>query len=599
MPRRHLPQILLVLFAGAIVYANTFSAGFVLDDDAVIGTYGPQRIMEILLHGGSRRIVDATFALNHLLHGETVAGYHIVNLLIHLATTLTLYLLASAALSALRTTMTPQPASTEPPHPADRFVPFAAALLFAVHPLQTQAVTYIVQRYTCLATLFYLLAALLFVRSRLACVRGETLSRIFVPAGGCVLTGILALGSKQIAATLPLMLIALELFLFRGRLLGRRFFLLCGSGILVGGAGLLFAWRGLSSSEMLTVLHHATAEDLTIPRLDYLLTQTQVVATYLRLLILPYGQSLFHDDTFSTALFSMPVLAAGALHLVLLGGTVALHRRSGKEPGEKGILLRLAALGICWFYIALIVESSIFPITDRIFEHRVYLPSAGFFLAVAALGSLWIAGRGERLRRGWALLLIAAVLLGGLTLNRNRLWGDTFLLWQDTVAKAPNKDLALANLAGEYMKLKQPAKALPLFVHALELNPRFMTRTKIYLGMTLQRLNVDPTRYATGEELLAIADQRKLDDREEARLNVILANNLGVAHEYLGDPAKAMRDYRAALQLDPDHAPAWYNRGLLAAQQGNPAEAAAALKQLQRLDPTLAGRLAARVGKRP
>jgi len=593
MTRRHLPQILLVLFAGAIVYANSLQVPFIMDD-MVISTLGRILPLEHLLHGTARRVANFTFSLNHLLHGESVAGYHIVNLLIHLAASLTLYLLVTASLSALRATKTQLPPATLENHPAERFVPFAAALLFAVHPIQTQAVTYIVQRYTSLAALFYLLAALLFIRARLAHERVENLARILMPAFGCLLTGLLALGSKQIAVTLPLMLIALEFSLFRGRLLKRRFLPICGAIIFAGGIVLFL----LSPDGLLPALQSATAEDRTVSRTGYFLTQTRVVATYLRLLILPYGQSIFHDIPLSTT-FSLPELAATFLHLILLGCAALLFRSSGRTEGEKAILQRLAALGICWFYIALIVESSIFPITDRIFEHRVYLPSAGFFLAIAALASLAIAGRANRLRRGWALLLIAAAVLGGLTLNRNRLWSDTFLLWQDTVAKAPNKDLALANLAGEYMKLDQPAKALPLFVRALEINPRFMTVTKIYLGLNLQRLNVEPARFAAGKELLEVALQRPLTRDEETRLDTDFYNCLGLAYERLGQPDKAGGAYRSALSINPAYDLAWYNLGLLSIAVADRGQAAVALGKLQRLNPVLAGQLAARIGKQP
>jgi tetratricopeptide (TPR) repeat protein len=259
------------------------------------------------------------------------------------------------------------------------------------------------------------------------------------------------------------------------------------------------------------------------------------------------------------------------------------------------MLQRLAALGIVWFYIALTVESSIFPITDVIFEHRVYLPSAGIFLTAAAGSALAAHGRSLGSKTALVLLAVACLVLGGLTIARNRVWSDTLALWQDTVAKAPNKDLALANLAGEYMALDMPDKALPLFVRALELNPDFQVRTKVFLGMTLQRLNVEGSRFTSGEELIRPGGplgKGAVDSKDLVRLERVLRNNLGLAYELLGEAGKAGGAYRAALRADPAYDLAWYNLGMLSIRTGDKGQALTALQQLRRLNPSLAESLA-------
>jgi tetratricopeptide (TPR) repeat protein len=234
----------------------------------------------------------------------------------------------------------------------------------------------------------------------------------------------------------------------------------------------------------------------------------------------------------------------------------------------------------------MIVESSIFPITDIIFEHRVYLPSVGFFLAAAAGTAYLVRSRTV----AWALLVTVCLALGGLTIARNNVWSDTLALWQDTARKAPNKDLALANLAGEYMKREMPEKALPLFVRALELKPDFQARTKVYLGKTLQYLNVDVARFTTGEELASYG-KGELSSEDRIRLDGITYNNLGLAHEYLGEPAKAREAYRAALRVSPDYDLAWYNLGLLSVRTGDRQQAATAIVQLKKIKPYLAEKL--------
>jgi protein O-mannosyl-transferase len=599
-----IPQLALIVLGGAAVYSHTLHGQFVLDDDAIIRNYGPLDILTILLHGGSRRVVDASFALNHLLHCFKVPGYHLVNLAVHLSAAVALYFLVVSTLAALRQSFDSAGETAQDTAFIDRFVPFCVALLFTLHPVQTQAVTYLTQRYTSLATLFYLLSALFFIRARLARERSGTLRYPLFLAAVSLATGILAIGSKQIAATLPVMLVTLELFLFRGRLINRRFYIVCGTTLVLALAMTLTVWHDRSLHDFLVSLHHATAENRYMSRVTYLLTQTRVVATYLRLLCLPLGQSLFYDYPLSTTLFSLPVVAALCLHISLLAAAGLLFRSSrenllaGRQP--QGILQRLAALGIVWFYVAMLVESSIFPITDVIFEHRIYLPSAGFFLTTASLAAYAAHGRRAGIRAAWSLFAITAIILGALTIARNRIWSDTFLLWQDTVRKAPGKDLALANLAGEYMKLGMPDKALPLYVRALVLNPEYMTMTKVYLGMTLQRLNIDGSRFTTGEEILSPygnTGNRELQPSEQTRLDCIMFNNLGLAYEHLGEPDKARGYYNRALLINPAYDLAWYNLGLIYVRLGDREQFDRALLQLKSLNPGLADSLAADVKK--
>jgi len=591
-----LMQLALIAIAGAVVYSNTLHVQFVLDDYAGISLQGPREILSILLHGGSRRVADLTFALNYHLHGMQVPGYHLVNLAIHLSSAVTLYLLVISALAALRQSFPHHDPGRSEADFTDRFVPLAAALLFAVHPVQTQAVTYIIQRYTSLATLFYLLSALFFIRARLTYEKSGSCRPALLPGCLSLAAAALALGSKQIAATLPLMLVVLELSLFRGRLINRRFWIACGSLAVLAAGMLLIVRHGRSLDELITILDHATAEDRYTGRAAYLLIQIRVVATYLRLLCLPFGQSLFYDYPVYSTLFSLPVLSALALHLSLVSAAVLLFRRSGRDlptqDRDRGELQRLAALGIAWFYIAMSVESSIFPITDRIFEHRIYLPSIGFFLTSVSIAALAARGRQNGARMAWVLLTAASLILGGLTLARNNLWSDTLALWQDTVRKAPGKDLSQVNLGGEYMKLNMPEKALPLFVLALELNPDLPARSMAYLGKTLQYLNVDVARFTTGEELASFGND-ELSREDRARLACIMYNNKGLAYELLGEPLKARESYRTALRINPAYDLAWYNLGLLSVRQGDREQTAVALRELKKIKPYLAGQLEA------
>ena len=260
-------------------------------------------------------------------------------------------------------------------------------------------------------------------------------------------------------------------------------------------AGVLFTWRESSLSDFLYDLHNATAEDPQISRYTYFLTQTRVAVTYLRLLCLPYGQSFLHSSPLYSTLLSAPVLASLFLHCILLAAAVLLFRYPTENSvleitGEQSIMLRLASLGIVWFYVALLIESSFFPIMDVIFEHRVYLPSAGFFMAAAAVISWCLHGRQAGLKQSLLLLVLLVTLLGGLAIARNRVWNDALRLYLDAATKSPNNVLAITNLGDEYLLRGMPDQAVRALVRAIELKPNLDAFSKVYLGEALQKLRV-------------------------------------------------------------------------------------------------------------
>ena len=537
---RHGIHIALISLVVACSYANSLEVQLIMDDVA-IPTIGSRSLGDILFHGGPRKIADFTFALNYLLHGAEVFGYHLINLAVHLTSSVILYFFIASAISALRFSPPSNTGDRAAAPFSDRFVPLAAALLFAAHPIQTQAVTYIIQRYTSMATLFYLLAALLYTRARIAFEGSRPRSRILLLVLAAAVSGIMAAGSKQIAYTLPIMLLILEIFIFRGRLINRNFFIACGVLAVAATGFILLHRHGSSLKDFFFDLHYATSEDSHTSRTAYLLTQFRVVATYLRLLCLPIDQSILYDRPLYTSLFSVPVAASLSVHGLILSTMVFLFRKSGHRLSagdhEEGILPRLAALGIVWFYVTMSVESSIFPIRDIIFEHRIYLPSAGFFLTVSAGGAMVVAGKRAAATTAWGVLVVTTLILTGMTVARNRVWDDSLLLWQDTVTKAPNHHLALSNLAVEYLDRGRPDLAIPLFVRAIELQPGLVAfKIKVYLGEALKETHlIEEWRFTTGQEYL-LPDGRSSNYKSTS----VMFNNLGLAYEYLKSPEKAV-----------------------------------------------------------
>jgi protein O-mannosyl-transferase len=591
-------HIALIMLTGIAVYINSLHVPFVMDDHYSIPYVGTRELGDTLLHGGARRIADITFALNYRFSRLSVAGYHITNLAIHLASAITLYFLVRAALLAVQS---PKYSHRRNPSFIERFMPVATAMLFVCHPVQTQAVTYLIQRYTTLATCFYLVATLAFIKARLYIDTHGACWKTWLWGYVSLQAAILAFYTKQIAFTLPFMLVVLECCLFRGRLLNRRFIAVCCGGLIGAAFLVLFTWRADTLDNFLYDLRHATSEDPSASRSTYFFTQLRIVAAYLRLLCLPVNQSIFHDYPMYTTFFSAPVLASAILHLILLATAIILLRsarhNTAMENSSRSQLQCLAALGIFWFYLTLSVESSIIPIRDIMFEHRMYLPSAGFFMATCALGGLLVRERRSRENIAWSLLLVICLVLGGMTIKRNQIWSNPLHLWQDTAIKAPNNSLVLSNLANEYLSCNMPDKALPLYVRAIEINPNLFFRSIIGLGFTLQELKVSGSRFTTGQEFIlpgGTLGSGGLDYGRYSEWEAVKHNNMGLAYEFMEEPEKSRKKYEIALFYRPSYDHAWYNLGLLADRQNDKAQLARAVDQLKVLNPTLADSLAAK-----
>ena len=589
----------LILLVGTLVYSNTLYVPFVLDDTATLELIRKNGLLDTIYYGGFRRVVDFTFILNYSLHGFQLPGYHLVNLATHLAAAITLFFILHSAMIAIRTSFPTHERFPESDFYLERFVPLAAALLFVSHPLQTQAVTYIIQRYTSLATLLYLLSVLMFIKARIVFENNGTRSRLWLFSGLSLSAALLAFGSKQIAFTLPLMLMALEIFLFRGRLINRRFFLACGAILVIITAALLLIWRDRSLDDFLDAIQLASSETDLITRKTYFLTQTRVVVTYLRLLLLPFGQSLIWESPLYTTFFSLPVLTSTALHCIVFLTALVLFRKSQKnfltDCWQTGALQRISSLGIVWFYTAMSVESSIIPITAVMFEHRIYLPSVGFFMTITACAAL--VAQSYKLRKTvvWTLLAVLCLCTGGITIARNQEWNSPIKLSKDAYNKFPESTLAMINLSYEYLQHDMPEKALPLIVNVTVNFPQLVPYAKVYLGKTLQGLHIDESRFSTGEEFIrptGVKDIIEMDDATWRKWESIICNNLALSYEYMGEQENAFKMYEASIEINPAYDKAWYNLYLHHLKSGNKKDAEHALARLRSLNPRLAEKLA-------
>jgi hypothetical protein len=343
-----------------IAYSNTLNSSFHFDDNpTIVENPAIKRLTAdnlMILLNSSRPVVSLSLMLNYQLGGLNVVGYHIFNIGCHIITGFLVYLF-------IVWTLNMPPLVTRFGDRARRMGLFGA-LLFALHPVQTESVTYIITRSEILAALFYLATFLLFIRF----VKSGKFSYVLAAS----VTSLLSMGSKQWAVTLPAMLMLYDFLFLSDRkikpVLSRwlSYVLIALSWIQIYHTTPL-ASPGGNASFGFTV--HTTTG---ITTWTYFLTSCNVIWTYIRLLVLPIHQNLDYDYPVAKTLLEFPTLLSFLGHAAVIAAAFILYKK------KNALLLPFC---VAFFYITLSPTQSIVPIVDLIFEHRVYLPSVGFFFA--------------------------------------------------------------------------------------------------------------------------------------------------------------------------------------------------------------------------
>ncbi len=563
----HLFPVLLLIIAALAVYSNTLQVPFQFDDPTNI-TDNPL-VRNIRNFEGwdvlaqSRSLTNLTLALNFRFHGTEVAGYHIVNILIHIINALLVYSLVTLL---FRTPALLQSSSKK--HVG--VIALFSALLFVSHPVQTGAVTYIVQRLASLATLFFLTSVSAYLNSRLA-AEGRRSNRVsYFWYAVSLASAVLAMKSKETAFTLPIVICLSEFLFFTGGLRKRIAFLLPFLLTMLIIPFSLFG-TGRPLGDMVGDVSKVTRLETNLPRTEYLFTEFRVIVTYLRLLLFPVNQNLDYDYPVFQSFFDVPVLLSFLLLASIFGWALFLLHRDRRSPSER----RLVAFGILWFFIALSVESSVIPIADVIFEHRLYLPSVGFLVAATVL---LFRGVGKlRFRHAVAALIVAlslaVVAFSGLAYARNTVWQSEVSLWQDVIAKSPIKARPYNGLGLAFLNLHEYERAIECFAKAISLNPSYGTALN----------NLGSAFYLSGRYDQAVEAQTRAIALQPE--NAIFRDNRGLAFAALGDHERAMDDYDKAIALNPSYAKAYHNIGLILHRRGLYAEAIERYTKAISLDP--------------
>ena len=214
-----------------------------------------------------------------------------------------------------------------------------------------------------------------------------------------------------------------------------------------------------------------TREDHNISRMDYLLTQFTVIATYIRLIFFPINQNLDYDFPIYNTFLTPEVFLSFLLLFSIFGLGIYMFLRSRTHNSTY----RIIAFGIFWFFITLSVESSFIPLVDVIWEHRVYLPSTGFFIALTIGIFLLLNKFGQRKlhRIGVAIIVTVIIMFSVLTYSRNNIWSSEIALWQDNVEKSPQKARPHNNLGNVLYNQGRTEEAKEHYLHALRINPDY------------------------------------------------------------------------------------------------------------------------------
>lgn len=390
--KKNFINISLIIILATIIYSNTFYASFHFDDTpAIVENYAIHRFdLKEIFSSSSRPILDLTFALNYHFGKLDVFGYHLVNLMLHIANGVMLYFILLRTINHVN--------SRNPVNPTNFRVPLYASLIFIAHPIQTQAVTYIVSRSSVLATTFYLLTLLLFIKAfdkrsnndnppvpplekggdggfvQRVESKAQHALRSKLYFFGAFVASCLGMGTKQEAATLPLMLLIYDFYFIS---IGDWKALKGHYKVHLAMFSTLAIVLYLSFSGLQTYISFDYAKGVPMPQespitsFQYFLTQLHVIPYYVKLLFIPTNLNLDYDWPI-TRNIGLPTVFFFFLLTSLILLSIILFRKA-----------RLISFGIIWFFVTLSVTSSFIVIYDVIFEHRLYLPSIGFAIVIA------------------------------------------------------------------------------------------------------------------------------------------------------------------------------------------------------------------------
>jgi len=585
MGRRLIPAWLIGV--GLAAYRNSFGGAFLFDDlPRIVDNRQVHQLWPLwdVIHRSSRPVVQVSLALNYAVGGVNPWGYHAVNLAVHILAGLVLFGIVRRMLESGR--MRARYGGEAP------WLAMVVAGIWLVHPLQTESVTYIIQRAESLMGLFFLLMLYCGIRA----------NHSPHPRGWCVAAVTacaLGMDSKEVMVSAPVLMLVHDRVFIAGSfrdILRRRWGLY---------AGLAATWivLGVSLATSRVEKQMVLGPDPTPWR--YALTQGGVILHYLRLSVWPHPLVLDYGWPLAESVAS--AMPGAAIVLALLAGTVLALRR---EPwvGFWG----------AWFFLILAPTSSFIPIADAAFEHRMYLPLAAVVVLVVIGGRDLLRLLARRLRAsddvrrglevGWVVAAVAATAcLGYATSRRNEDYRSELAMWRATVAEQPENPRAHINLGAVLTRQGKAGEAMAQYAEAVRLRPDY-AGAQVNLGDALYRQGRNQEAIAhlaeavrlkpdNGEAHSCLASALVSQGRDQeaiahfsraASLDADSSqayNDLGNALYLEGRIAEAVTHYSEAVRLQPGFARAHHNLGLALLRQGDTLGAIARFSETIRLQP--------------
>ena len=532
LPRRTLLLAgAIIAFAGIFAYLNGLSAPFIFDDlDAIVANKTIHSFSTALspladTTVSGRPILNLSLAFNYALGHNSPVGYRAVNILIHILAGLTLFGIARRTLKrpALRSLYGNDSAA----------LALALALMWVLHPLQTESITYVIQRAESLMGLFYLFTVYCFIRGlELQELTHKNKSILWYTLS--LLACFLGMGTKEVMVSAPFILLCYDRTFaagsfkeaFKARLKWYIGFFI--SWIYLG---ILIASTGGNRSGSIGF-------GIGVSPWLYLLTQFRALTTYISLSLWPHPLIFARGPVWITN--ATEIIPHAIIIVGLFVGTLVAFRKN--TP--------LGFLGI-WFFAILSPTSSIVPgTTQMIVEHRMYLP----LLAVLTLAILGLYALVSK--RTTAIFIVLCLPLGYLTTLRNAVYLSSASLWKDTVMNEPSNAFAQLNYGVELLKLSQYDDAKSHLALALKLQP-----TSIEAVTNLGILSIK-----TGDK----ENAARYFEQALKLPHVSAQTQIDVANSYLesGDVAGALKHYDAALRLNPHSTEAECNLGIALLRSG-------------------------------
>ncbi|MFM9052358.1 MAG: tetratricopeptide repeat protein, partial [Bacteroidota bacterium] len=541
-----------VVALGCIIYSNSFDCSFHLDDNPGILMNSTIRnlsdVQALWEMNSSRFFGNLSIAVNYHYGRYEVYGYHLFNLSVHLLNACLVFLLT------IKLFKTPVMCNHSLASHSRSFA-FFMALLFVSHPLATGSVTYIIQRFASMVTLFYLLSVWSFMRARFA----QKISVAILYFSLSTMVALAAFTTKENSFTLPIALVLIELFFFRENIFSDKknvkYWLMA---VAVTGIVVTFAIFRFSTSIFKTI-EPELGNTYTLTSSTYFMTQFSVILKYIQLLFVPVGLNLDYDWPIAQHITEPRALLSLIALLGLLSLAVYLFKRN-----------RLVSFGIFWFFLTLSIESSIVPISDVIFEHRTYLPMFGFLLVLLSLVFTYVWKKNSFA----GAVILTGIVLGysSMTYARNKVWKTDETLWLDVVKKSPGKSRPNCQMGLYYSDRGEYDNALNYLDEAAKINPinhdAFINR-----GTTFARMGNFPQ---------AIRDFSRCIEIDS--VNAKGYGNRGTAYLAVGDSVSAFLDFEKALNYFPKYFNVYKNRGVFYKRTGQNEKALMDFKKALSID---------------